>query len=343
MKLRSILLALAIALPAALLPPAAHTTPMTREMSLHAALESASMSLGVLAQFSEQNPYGAGDGSAWLGAAGLSWSGMLTETGYSLQLDGRIGGQQLSLQLTGSFTGADGADILFSLQGNGQLGSEPLFVDGTMQWHYDAAYDDYFDADFAQHVQVGANSRHGYPKGTERYLCLVEGDEAGDGRIVDAGGATPIAGAPVQLTAAASSGKKADAGTGIKKCWRRVDLAGLLDPGLTATASQGKKGGMLVSRTTLPPLAELQSVSPAAPAPIDNYFHPSNLGSFVQASGELDADDPFNRYRFTGRLDGDAFSGRTFDVPAPAPAVLLALALCAMPRRRRPAQTPSRA
>ncbi len=315
-----------IALPALLWQPAAQASALIQEMALHAMLESASSALTTMGDYSTLNPDAIANGSHRIGAGGLAWSGSVGDAGWAYTGSGKLGGMALSMSLSGSVTGADGADISFTITGSGMLGSQPLSMDGTSTWHYDSVLDDYFDSDFVEHTKIGANSWHGYGVNRRRTWCPKPSAIDGSALISDV-----IAGGSI-LQGWASSGKKIRYGGGLKYCYFPFPLD------LQSVASSGKMGSLVSGAAAKSGLTPAAAVAPGLPAPIADFLDASNQGTLVQTSGGLYGDDVDNRYRSSGSFGGGVFSGVTHDVPAPPTLSLLALAgALAWAQRRRQA------
>lgn len=316
-----------LAVLALLWQPRVQASPLTQEMALHAMLESVSSALTTMGDYSSLNPDGISNGSARIGAAGLSWTGSVDDQGWTYSGSGMFGGMALSMSLSGLVSGADGSDISFTIAGSGTLGTQPLLMDGTSIWRYDSVLDDYFDSDFAEHTKIGASSWHGWGVHRRRVWCAIPDTVNGSAIIADI-----IAGGQV-LMSDASSGKKVRYGGGMKYCYYPFPF------GLQSVASSGKMGSLVAGAALKSALAPAAGAPPAFPTPIANFLDASNLGSVVQPGGGLDGDDVDNRYRSSGRFIGNSFSGLTQDVPEPGSAALALLALTAAAvvcRRRAP-------
>lgn len=292
---------------------------LIQEMGLHVMLEASAAALTTVGDYTVQNPDAISNGSARIGAGGIAWSGQYADSGWSYTGSGLFGGLALTMNLSATVAGSEGSNINMTVVGSGMLGSQPLQMQGSASWLYDAVFDDYFKMDFAQQTKIGAASWYGWVRGNESYGCIKADTVAGNGTF-----SGPIAGAPVELTSIASLGKKSAVGSG-HKCWTPVPLD--LFTGLTSIASLGKRGGLLVSRLEKSALSPTAVAAPALPAAVSNYLDPGNQASVVQVDGQLDGDDMFNRYRSSGSHAAGSFSGITHDVPEPGSGGLLALAL----------------
>lgn len=300
---------------------------LTQEMALHAMLESASAALTTMGDYTVLNPDLISNGTARIGGGGISWSGSYGDAGWSYSGTGTFGGLALTMNLVGIISGAEGSDIVMGINGTGMLGTQPLLMQGSSTWLYDALFDDYFDMHFAQQTKIGAASYFGWLTGRERIKCALAGTESGNGAVVG-----PIAG-PVVLTSVASLGKKTAYGSGITGCRDPVYVA--VPPGLTAVASSGKKGSLVSSTMHKSALSTSNEVAPPLPVAGDDFLAPSNLGTLVQLDGALDADDMDNRYRSSGRYANGSFSGLTLEVPEPGGGWLVGVALLGLGVSRR--------
>lgn len=291
---------------------------LLQEMALHSMLESTASVLTTLSDYAVSNPDGISNGTANIGGGGISWTGSYGDSGWSYSGNGSFGGMLLSMSYAGTLSGADGTDITVTIAGTGMLGNQPLLMNASTKWAYDATLDDYLAMDFAQETKVGAASYWGWVVGGEKVICIKA--DAGSGNGVVRGGV--IAGNDIVLSSIASLGKRTAFGSGIKFCFSPIGVAGEFL--LSSVASTGKKGGMTVSSVTKSALNNIQHVAPALPPPFSDLLSPANQGTLVADDGGLYADDMFNRFRSTGSYVGDTlggtFSGITSSV-VPEPAI----------------------
>ena len=319
-------LKIALAIPLLLLYPTTQAAPVLQEFSLHTMLEASAGVLTTLGDYSVLDPDHFTDRTALIGAGGISWTGSYSSSGWSYTGAGLFGGASLSMAYSGAVSGSYGSgDIVVSINGTGMYGTQPLLMNGSTTWYYDAVADDYLSMDFAQETKIGSNSWWGWLVGRENVYCLKEGVAP---RI--------IAGNEI-LVSAASSGKPSAIGRGSVKCLTPLDLAG--NTFLTSVASSGKKGSMAVSVYGQTILQKTQHVKPGLPAPLVDLLDPGNQGTLVTDEGGLFADDRFNRYRSSGRYSGDDsggnFSGLTTSIPEPSTVWLVCLAACGLLAVRR--------
>lgn len=321
----------------------AESMPLVQEMALHSMLESTTSVYTTLRDYAVLNPDGISDGSGIvaLGSA-INWSGNFSNTGWSYTASGVFSGMELSMNYSGSLSGSDASDVVVTIAGTGSLtgpgvsGVQPLTMNALSTWHFDgtAGINDYLEMDFEQDTKIGANSHYGRVKGKEKIICMLDGQVVGDGTLPPV-----VAGPPVELMAWASSGKRTryptgnSYGNGTKDCH-------LAPVQLTSAASSGKRGIATVSTVTISVLSSggfSGLVSPVAVAP-GHEFDPSNQATVVAVDGGLYADDARNQFRSTGQYledgSGGSFSGTLTFVPEPASAWLVAIALVLLPAFR---------
>ena len=334
--MKSATIASAWLLPTLLWAGTARAMPLVHEMALHSMLESTTSVFTTLRDYAILNPDGISDGSGGIHGSPLAWSGSFGSTGWSYNASGIFSGMALTLNYTGSLSGSNASDVVVTMTGTGSLGNQPLLMDGTSTWYFNAAAQDYLEIDFDQTTKIGANSRYGRVKGKEKVICIVDGEVVGDGKLPPV-----VAGEPVELRSVSSSGKPTRYPTtnlydyGVKRCH-------LAPVELTSVSSTGKRGLTTVSTIVVSILSDGSRpplVSPAAILP-GQEFDPSNLGTVVATDGGMYADDARNQFRSTGQFLADqTFSGTTISVPEPGSAWLTGLALAALlafPRNRRP-------
>ena len=300
----------------------AQASPVTEQMNLLTMLEATTTSLTTLGAYSVLNPLGETNGTALLGPAGLSWSGSYSADGWSYSASGMLGGAALSLSYTGRLQGAEGGDISVVFSATGQLGLQPILMNGATLWHFDAAADDYLEMDFSQEAKIEANSRWNWTKGREVVKC------AGDGIVTDL-----ITGGLI-LVAESSSGKKSDIGSGLRHCVKD----------LTPFRRHGSLTVSVISSTAFTADRQVAPAAPPRPQESD-LLNPANQGSLFTDDGRLFADDASNRFRSSGvwtagiRGSGGTLEGDTFNVAEPGGMALQLLALaglaCALRTRRR--------
>ena len=333
MKNRTI--ACAVLLPAFLWMGTAKAMPLIQEMALHSMLESTTSVFTTLRDYAILNPDLISDGSGGINGSPIVWSGSFGNSGWSYNASGFFSGMALTLNYTGSLNGNNAQDVVVTVAGTGSLGNQPLLMDGSSTWYFDAAAQDYLEMDFDQNTKIGANSWYGRVHGLEKVVCIVDGVVVGDGKLPPV-----VAGESVELRSVASSGKKTRYPTtnlydyGVKRCH-------LAPVELTSVSSTGKRGLTTVSTIVVSILSDGSRpplVSPAAILP-GQEFDPSNLGTVVATDGGMYADDARNQFRSTGQfLDNGTFSGTTISVPEPGSAWLTGFALAALlafPRSRR--------
>jgi hypothetical protein len=295
-------------------------------------LEASASVLSSLADYAILNPDSISDGTSLIDGSGIAWSGTYTATGWTYAGAGRFGGMNLLMNYAGTTVGADGSDVTVSFMGTGMLGTQPLLMNGSTTWAYDATRADYFDMEFAQETKIGAASRWSWVVGKEKIICVIESPQPGDGQM-----AQVIAGQGIYLNSIASLGKKVGYMAGMKNCWSPIDALGNLGP-LVSVASSGKKGGATLSTVIIKELTSSRTPAPSAPIALNMLLDPANQGTLVTDDGNLYADDMFNRYRSTGTYSdtNGTFSGLTISVPEPPTGWLLGMAalVFAVSRRR---------
>ena len=286
-------------LPFAIYTGTANSAAILEEMTLHTMLESTASVFTTLGDYSVLNPDGITDGTANISGSGISWTGSYSNSGWTYTGTGSFGGTLLSMNYSGALSGSDGSDITVSIAGTGFLGSQPLFMNGSTQWFYDTATNDYLAMTFAQETKIGANSWWGWVVGTELILGVgagvVSGLVAGGAITVGTGGS----GAPVGVAAGVKAG---------------VVVGAAATVATTAISAAVK--------TTLAEDQHAAALPPAKPSDSD-LFSPLNQGTLVADNGALYADDMNSLYRSTGSYATGAFSGTTISVPEPATAWLI--------------------
>jgi hypothetical protein len=105
----------------------------------------------------------------------LSWSVEFAEREWVAQLRGNVNNKESQITITGYVWGGDNETLSINYSGLGNVGGEPLLINGTAKWLYNNEAQDYQGMDFQQVTKIGQNSFWGWVVGAE----IIVGGTAG--------------------------------------------------------------------------------------------------------------------------------------------------------------------
>jgi hypothetical protein len=133
----------------------------------------------------------------------MRWSAKYTDRNFALSAKASSELGPIEFTILGEMRGEDGSDLVVSYSGSGINGTDPIQINGKMEWPYDRAAADYTEMDFSQQSKFGANSKWGWVVGAEiGFGATIAAGGAIATLIVTTGGAGGLLAIPIGIAAA---------------------------------------------------------------------------------------------------------------------------------------------
>lgn len=106
------------------------------------------------------------------------WWASYNENTWQLRVEGGVEKISMNARLVGTIWGNEGQDLLVTYAGTGQIGKEPILVQGKVDWPYAKEHKDYLSTDFWHLTKFGLNSQWDWIVAAETIVGGVGGAAA---------------------------------------------------------------------------------------------------------------------------------------------------------------------